>query len=454
MSPERRFVGLDLGPLPFESFQSSATRFAWRNGILPDDLKSMYTSVLIHPGPARAHSEMTDGYALSLLTGWPQGNCAENDLYRQRGLGGFDELEYTFRYCPICLEECYHSYIFQWTALHTCPIHGCGLVTQCQVCGRPARGNVTSEVIGRLGYRCTECLGPMAGAEPDLASHLLLRSQPELLSARFRSLSDDLRTLFDKAQPLRAAKSVLDAQSSGCLGSWCNSGALKRALKHIVCVEQARKGVVELLGVTFIRWRLILNSGTPVLRRRNWAQQTERLLPVYAATRRVLENWLFPGDSQGDAISGICERFVIDRDGGSTLDWDPRELAYILFRLIHEGYGFGSSHESAVLKSAQLRPTPALLPHWESSSQIPRVAYRAWLLAAYATLYALIRKSLGKSVGQILQLPQLPAAITPSFLALENGGSTVTGGVFFPKIDGMPLYPFVQRFCYAGAGRE
>jgi hypothetical protein len=241
VSCEEHFVGLDLGPLPYESFQSSATRFAWRDGMSPDDLKSMYTSALMRAGPEDKRFEMTDGYALSLLTGWPPRNGAELDLYRQKGLGGFDEWEYTFRYCPICLEECYHSYLFQWSGLHTCPIHGCGLVTHCQACGIRVRGNLTSEIIGRLGYRCTECLEPMAGAEPNLASHLLLRSQQELLSWRFRILSDGLRMLHEKTQSVRAARAVLDAQSNGCAGSWCNGGAFRRAIKHIVRVEQSEK---------------------------------------------------------------------------------------------------------------------------------------------------------------------------------------------------------------------
>jgi hypothetical protein len=152
-------------------------------------------------------------------------------------------------------------------------------------------------------------------------------------------------------------------------------------------------------------------------------------------------------------IAGICKRLTSSRDGGSTAEWDPKELAYGLWRFTHERYEFGEGRELSQLKEVQLRSTPAVLPHWESPSPIPHVAYRAWLLAAYVTLHALIRKNRGKALDQILQLPQLPASIIPSFVKLA-GTSTVTGGVFFPTIDGLPLRPFIGRFDYdAACGR-
>lgn len=434
-----KFVGLDLAPLPFESLRSAASRFAWRNGIVHGTLKTQYNGVVLKFSTSRPPEEMTDRFALHLLTGWPQVDEDEGNLYRNNASAGFNGLAMTLRFCPICLQECYHSYLFQWRDLHSCPMHGCQLSMHCVVCGAAVVETILGDAIGHLGYRCTACQGPLAGAAPDLELHLVLRQQANDLEARLKELNGQIKLLYQRVQPIRAARTVLAAQCRGGTAAWGDKAALLRALKEIVCNEGQQKGVIDVLGVTFIRWQVNINSKAGASRR-SWHQITQSLLPVYLATRRLLERWIFSSNSRSGATAEVCERFALSGNGSTTLDWAPLQLAYVLFRFTQEGCGFVGGQPVTQLKSTSL-----VVPPWDIAANMPRVAHRAWLLAAFGTLHALIRKNRGVPIDQILQIAQLPGAIVPSFVEKSPASTSVTGGAFFPTIAGMPLPPFVRN---------
>src|SRR5262245_58779068 len=41
----------------------------------------------------------------------------------------------SIRFCPKCLSECFHSWIFQLGNVNSCPLHGCALQRTCLSCG-------------------------------------------------------------------------------------------------------------------------------------------------------------------------------------------------------------------------------------------------------------------------------------------------------------------------------
>jgi hypothetical protein len=451
MMDPKRYVGLDLAPLPYESLRSAASRFAWRNGIAHGALKRQYNAILMEDTSASVPERLTDRFALQLLTGWPDFSADEVDFYRRYVNSGFDELACTLRFCPICLEECYHSYLFQWTALHCCPIHGCKLEMRCNACGCAIDETVMSDAIGQLGYRCVRCTGPIAGSEPNLELHLMLRAQAPLLEARLGHWNGHLNALYEKSHSIRAARAILALQNRGSPGTWGNKDAILRALQEIVCSEGASKGVANVLGITFIRWRINASEHRYRSASSTWRERTRGLRPVYIATCRAIENWLFKGKIVRDEVERVCARFVLSGRAARTDDWDPFELAYVLLRFTQEGQGFSDRSRANERAPVQLRDAPLAIPHWDSGGRMPRIAYRAWLLAAFGTLNALVRKQIGTPIDQILQLPQFPAPIIPSYVEHTPYALCLTGGVFFPTIEGMPLGPFNRRVGKEGA---
>jgi hypothetical protein len=445
MMVAQRYVGLDLAPLPYESLRSAASRFAWRNGIAHGALKRLYNSILMESETARMPGRMTDHFALQLLTGWTVSGRDEIDFYRKYVNSGFDELAGTLRFCPICLEECYHSYLFQWTALHCCPIHGCKLEMRCNACGCEIDETVLSDAIGQLGYRCSRCTGPIAGSEPNLALHLTLRAQVPLLQARLGYWNGHLKALYEKSHSIRAVRAILALQNRGSPGTWGNKDAILRALQEIVFNEGASYGVANVLGITFIRWRINPSEHRYHSASSTWRERMRGLRPVYIATCRAIENWLFQGKIVRDEVERVCARFVLSGRAVRTDDWNPLELAYVLLRFTQEGQGLSDRSRANERAQVQLRDAPLIFPHWDSGGRMPRIAYRAWLLAAFGTLNALVKKQIGTPIDQILQLPQFPAPIIPSYVEDTPYPLCLTGGVFFPTIVGMPLWPFNRR---------
>jgi hypothetical protein len=64
------------------------------------------------------------------------------------------------RYCPRCMDACYHSVFFQIDGLRRCPIHREALLDRCHRCGqKTGRYAVTKETIGHP-YRCHHCHEP------------------------------------------------------------------------------------------------------------------------------------------------------------------------------------------------------------------------------------------------------------------------------------------------------
>ncbi|CAD6514387.1 hypothetical protein ACFQ3P_04525 [Paraburkholderia sabiae] len=167
-----QWAGRDLGPLPHESALTIFWRFCWRNALDPEDIRDWFAS----------SGQTIDWPQLKAITGWrcPQVVEVRIDRLPSRELlfdGGL-------RYCPVCLECCYHSVWHQFVPVHSCPLHDVPLMSCCSVCGHPC-AKVSEYLNCRLApFGCKSCGEYLAGAAPDLDSHLDLRDQSAVMRER------------------------------------------------------------------------------------------------------------------------------------------------------------------------------------------------------------------------------------------------------------------------------
>lgn len=59
------------------------------------------------------------------------------------------------RYCPTCMQMGYHSYLFQYLGVATCPLHQCQLTTKCISCNRALRCEIRIAV--NAPFSCHSC---------------------------------------------------------------------------------------------------------------------------------------------------------------------------------------------------------------------------------------------------------------------------------------------------------
>ena len=157
-----RWAGGDLGPLAHESALTVFWRFCWRNVMDPVRTRESFADQGVR----------IDWKQFQKVTGWRAPQAIE---LRIHGLGehlrGF-LFEERLRVCPVCLECAYHSVWHQLRVLRVCPLHDVPLKAECQYCGG------TTESISKYlncaaeYFCCQRCGRYLAGAAPDLDSHL------------------------------------------------------------------------------------------------------------------------------------------------------------------------------------------------------------------------------------------------------------------------------------------
>ncbi|MGQ0727569.1 hypothetical protein [Acidovorax sp.] len=66
----------------------------------------------------------------------------------------------TFKYCPVCLDSCFHSPIFCLVQTYACPVHHCQLVTECLQCGKAIGSNHFALDFFNEPLACYHCKHP------------------------------------------------------------------------------------------------------------------------------------------------------------------------------------------------------------------------------------------------------------------------------------------------------
>jgi hypothetical protein len=179
MSRLIRWTGLDLGPLPYESLVNVLQRFAWSNALDAPLMRQCFT----RNGAGRRMDIQRFAYASF--------GQAVLDMYQTEKIG-INSTWYCkrFRFCPICLQELYHSSVFQYAQLMKCPLHDVPLVSACQSCGAQTPLIRSGELLFKRPYECDECGATCAGAPADISGHLQLRANVAMLAGRLTPIAN------------------------------------------------------------------------------------------------------------------------------------------------------------------------------------------------------------------------------------------------------------------------
>jgi hypothetical protein len=447
MKPPKMVGGCDLPPLPYESTRSAMARLGWRHGIYVDNLVRLCnTHDCDPPGriPDNVPAESLQLYCM--IRDWLKKMTAEGE-FRRMHIGGPSSFLWQaceFRFCPLCLEACYHSFLFQWRRLEICPLHGCPLATRCLHCGRTSNESYSYASIGLIGYRCVYCKEPISGGEPSLALHQQFQVDAAYVDAVMAEHAHHCEVLFSRLTFLCSPDTVFSAQAKGSLRQWTSIDHIFQAAQRAVARGPLPKGVTNELGMTFLKWWVRDSEHRwPGLERaisdRRLRSRVSSLCLVYAATRRRLARWVFSGRPAEREDRRLCALLEISGDSRCVGDWNQLELTYLIFRI---------SMEKGDLRPVQnggppIVRTTLLDPQLRGQyGQISLITYRAWLLGAFAIIHAYLRIRGHMTIDEAMMVPNFPQTLVPTHTDRNPISSGVDGIVYFPHIDGMPLWPF------------
>lgn len=440
-------IGHDLPPLPYESCRSVMARFGWRNGIHTGRFVQIFAKQERDPKhrlPEGLSYHDLDHY--EVVRKWLSNLNPERDFRKMHfgDVGAFKWTDRNFRFCPICLEECYHSYLYQWTRLPACPLHGCEFATACLHCGKSFTDSSLDASIGDVGYRCFYCKRPIAGGEPNLGLHLQLQSNQNNMADTMRQPAKDFEELFNRLTFLCSPAQTLVTQGNGSVRKWGRIDHILFSAERIVAGSPLLKGTTESVGMTFLQWHIKydeLRIDQQIERWKNYhVKPSPNFMLTYAATRRQMARWLFCGKDLESEDRRLC--ILLDAWGHRTVvgDWNRLELTYLIFRMSVER---GDLKPVCSGKPVILRSPPRSLDQWSNYGALPRIAYRAWLLCAFAVIYAYLGMRGHMTIDEVLMVPSFPESLTPTFVSSPVGANCISGGVYFPTIEGMPLRPFM-----------
>ncbi|MGB9989864.1 hypothetical protein [Pseudoduganella rhizocola] len=445
---ERKHVwsGSDLSPLVYESLVSSVMRLAWRNALCRAQLCAGLSKYKV------AFTVDTD--LLREKTGWSF-KPSELDLFEvAQKLEEARWRESSFRYCPICLEACYHSDLYQCRALTACPLHHVPLSITCYSCGAPtAKYGWSREMINRP-YECSRCAQSVAGAQPSLEGHLDLRKDEDLLR---RALEPYIRWWVEGKRSRGRVHQLRAEHCEGLQRQWCEIDDFLRAVASVGRSEPyyIRSSNYDPTSITVLRWKCRITDLRAARRdvgRRSWTERTRVPTSVYRCTLRMLARWVATRMGWG-CISRFDDLFI--SAGRDVSSYPPELVALLGMRWqLEQRCSRYSLAKQWPLRTAELADEPsvdmALFHH-----RTPRVGWRAIFLAIYAAWYWRLRSGVS-SIGDAMHFA-IDAQADRAYIFCRNAVFTQTRGqwvtfvapyaddgwfvgeVAFLGIDGLPL---------------
>lgn len=439
MNPTVALQGTELGPLPFESMESLGARLAWRNG---KPLRQLAREIQAQAGRSDwvglLPQNTTDPGAIGYLCGWRDASEQARRLVEMLRAERYEWLHGGFRFCPICLEAAYHSYLFDWDFIRSCPLHGCALTGNCQHCGTKVGWNTKESILAKAGYRCTHCDNYLSGAEPLLAEHLKFREQSDQIRSRLGPYDEFASRLIAQRGIVLNTWGTLEALRCDRLRPWCNGDQVRRIALYMRCYSSRRTAAARFRGIVSLHWNIRAEvSSVTFPTPRDKPNMLARLLPTYRATLRRLGRWVF---SETASEKQACARF---RKKGDELvgAWQPKELTYMIFRHVLEGAGF----DCAPAGRETMSHFPVQLQYCVLFLRIIRLGARAYFLGLFATIHAILLRHRDWTVQSLFDGSGFPVERFVLVDGAERALKGEEGTAIFPEIEGMPLWPFVRH---------
>lgn len=378
----KKWSGLDLPPLPFESMESAVLRFAWSNGLSERELKA-------HIG-APGGRFRPDCQRLEEQTGWLLQMRTESvgDLGTLRGRTVDPWRAKLFRYCPICAEAMFHSFLFQYVDVFSCPLHDVSLRDRCMWCDHPTPA---VRELYRTPMRCAHCSQYLSGAEPNVTEFLALRDDKNFLEQRLKTI----HRWTVLGQTRQSDASFVMATSSRAMQKQLTkrSEEISREMARSLRATETPSGLNSLCeedrltGYLCVRWNYRVN-GEPPLYGLQLGMPLSTIESVYRCTIREVERWI--SRAVWEEVAAGTGSMCLDPDALKS-HWNSAALAYRLFRShLETGFHRPPAAPVAPYREASLLRIPAL-PVTPSPDRQPRLGWRAAFLACYSYWYYFVQ---------------------------------------------------------------
>lgn len=237
-------------------------------------------------------------------------------------------LKDAFTYCPVCLEEAYHSHWFQFEPLRDCPVHGVPLHDSCMHCAE--RFSETWRTVTLEPYRCRYCYQWLGGAAPDLRLHLQRREQHEELSRRFAFLAK-WRKEYD-SRPAEVTMLVRGGPGNPWEETEIEKERRRAELHRVIpWPEQLAQPFAQPYDALCLGIHLDIST-TRSTGRRGWHYRDQSAQVAYRTVVARIENWLRKEGVDRIPVSEFARRL---RRAFVPAE-DPRALALALMRFHHE----------------------------------------------------------------------------------------------------------------------
>lgn len=356
----------------------------------------------------------------------------EGELLLLSKLDGFQSiwLSNKFRFCPICLENGYHSYWFQMNSVIKCPVHGCLLSLICHSCGASSPQYCFGQGLFSRSYMCPVCERPICGADPLVQFLRGMREHDLQIRSAFLSLEHWIRSL--------SRQNILDyCFRFDRLGwhDWCDFSSIQSVLAYRACrlpteYQRAPRNDVRLLS-----WKIRMNSKQSGYKkkRKNYFE-TRFMDGVLRCVMRRLEFWVF-GERSFQRLMIASEKKRLLFWPLNPKEWIAKELAYFVFVDAFSN-GDWPDLEYGLSGVEFCFSDFNVLREWEG--RVSRVTFRNFLYAAYAGLYLKVRAAQRSNINSWAGLRKfnvLDILISKSKVS-EDGLSS--GFFVFPEIEGFP----------------
>lgn len=389
-----KWSGRDLTPLAYESSISCILRLAWRNVF-------DHTTIMRHLSSQNNRFRL-DQSKLFDQVGWSLCDDSLLEFNLKPNIDCTKWLAKQFRYCPICLEYGYHSYLFQCSYFSKCPLHNVELSTHCQNCGSATPINQFSKELFKKPYYCHVCLKPISGAVPHLEGHLDLRMINQSLKLALTPFN--VWHQYMKTQSIRFQHFYPDI-SQGMQSKWCDVSEFLRcvALKGKTIPDFVKSPQYAENDIVVLPWKYRIRLGNCsdfFLPKSNWRTRVKIPTAVYRCTIRKIGEWV--AKRHGWSERQLIEEMEIER--GTQIKAYPTDLlAFIFVRgQLEQRFVDFPCFRSRPLSNAQLYDEPMVCME-SFNRRTPRLAWRAVFLALYSSWYLRIASGKYYNFGDLLK---------------------------------------------------
>lgn len=371
------------------------------------------------------------------IVGWVVPSDDELKFSESAGKAHRAWIHQQFRYCPICLQHAYHSYLHQLIPLKICPLHSVMLTTACSNCGRANLALATAPELFNRPYRCPHCELPISGTDKCWArdDHEDFRGSQEHIERAFQSIAQWWR----EGESIRPDISkFIAARYSGLYSFAYDDTELLRSMLAVRVPPVADLAGPKYPAMTELSWRLRLrrSEGRLHLDRSTHFAWNAKIklgtsLPAYQCAVRMIERWI----GVKIEMHGAAAAFT----AAASQTAPAKRLQ--LEALAHMKEQLGDRMRTAT----QLYDMPKF-QYISYENRTQRMGWLAQYFALYAAWYHFLSRN--RSTDEWNRFGAQLKEATGIYCFIEKSGENSSGRVTFPYIEGFSEM-CMKRFKYS-----